>query len=161
MLSSMTNENAVEKQEYLESLSENDRENLGLLITIFLDYCHEKKLSGALLAVGGSVKPETRGTRRKDIDLIPLVNGRDSFDDFRALMEYLKTKAEFNISKVIKPAMDEEFGNPRILKHTGSITLQADTGVPLEFIRLEEVKSWQQIIQEQKDYYSLIVASKQ
>lgn len=152
-------ENAVEKEEYFESLSDDDRQNLGLLITTFLDYCHEKKLSGALLAVGGSVKPETRGTRRKDIDLIPLVNGRDSFDDFRALMEYMRTKAEFNIGKVVEPAMDEEFGNPRILKHTGSIRLKADVGVPLEFIRLEEVKSWQQIVQEKKDYYSLIVAS--
>ncbi len=156
-------ETTVERKEYLESLSDDDRENLGLLMTTFLDYCHEKQLSGALLAVGGSVKPETRGTRRKDIDLIPLVNGRDSFDDFRALMEYLKIKTEFNIGNVIEPAIDEEFGIPGLLKHTGSITLQANHhGVPFEFIRLESVKDWREEekgIVQKGDYYSLLVSS--
>ena len=138
-------ESQVEKQEYLDSLSEINRQNLGLLTSCFLEYCHENKLVGAMLVVGGSVKPDTRGTERKDIDMIPLITGRDSFEEFSELMKYLEDKTGFKIGQVIEPAIDEEFGIPTLLKHTGSISLQPDKGTPLEFIRLESVEDWKEI----------------
>jgi len=157
-------ETAVERKEYLESLSEDDRTNLGLLATTFLEYCSENDLSGAILIVGGTVKPETRGTKRKDIDILPLISGHNSFESFQTLMKYLETKTSFNISKVIEPAIDEEFGNPAILKHAGSVILQPESGSPLEFIRLESVKDWREIEKEmvqKRDYYNLLVSSEQ
>jgi len=163
MLSSMS-ETAVEKQEYLESLSEDDRANLGLLATTFLEYCGENNLSGAVLIVGGTVKPETRGTRRKDIDILPLISGQSSFESFRVLMNWLEKQTNFHNSKIIEPIIDEEFGNPAILRHTGSITLQPESGSPLEFIRLESVDDWRDVekgMMQKDDYYSLLVSLEQ
>ncbi|AKM79055.1 TPA: hypothetical protein DEQ95_00125 [Candidatus Beckwithbacteria bacterium] len=133
----MAEEGRVEREVYLESLSQSDRENLGLIMTAFLDYLDTENLTGELLVVGGSVVPETRGTKRKDIDLVPLIDNQSSFEDFEKLVTFFRDKTEFMKIKVIRPIIDEEFGDPEILRHDGSFILLPDEGTPFEFIRID------------------------
>lgn len=124
----------VEKDVYLESLSESEREDLGLITTSFLDYLQEIGRSGALVAVGGSVAPETRGTKRKDIDLIPVVEGITDFKDFKKMVIDLCKKTEFSVEKIIDPVPDEEFYPMPIFRHDGAITLTNNGRSHLEML---------------------------
>ena len=124
----------VEKATYIESLSEHDRESLGILATAFLEYLDKKGIAGALVIVGGSVNPETRGSSRKDIDIVPLVKGVDDFEGFKNMVDFIRLTAGFEEKKVIEPIMDEEFNSPAILRHDGAIALGYGNSTPMEFI---------------------------
>jgi len=124
----------VEKDVYIESLSEHDKESLGVLATAFLEYLDKEGMTGALIVVGGSVNPVTRGSLRKDIDVIPLVKGIDDFKGFRNMVDFIRLTAGFREEKIIEPIIDEEFNNPAILRHDGAITLGYGDSTPMEFI---------------------------
>lgn len=57
----------LNKDEYLASLQESNRSNVEAFSNKFSDYLRQAGKRGALIAVGGTVKPATRGTSRKDI----------------------------------------------------------------------------------------------
>jgi hypothetical protein len=140
----------IEKDKYLSRLSEVDRKNLIRIEQLFKQAMEEKGRRGALFTVGGSI---TKQPPRKDIDVLvvlePSLIGSKSGEhltpykraltDFTLLHDIVKTitkkEPEFKIQKIIEPAIDEEFGSESILKHDGSITVQANLGVPIEFIR--------------------------
>lgn len=140
----------IEKERYLNRLSEVDRKNLIRLEELFKETMREKNQRGALLVVGGSL---TKPIPRKDIDLLFILENpqldklplyKDFLADFRVIQDMVKTMIKkdpnFRIQETIKPAIDEEFGMESLLKHDGSITLKADKGVPIEFIRSNQRK---------------------
>ena len=145
----------VEKDKYLTRLSEIDKKNLVRIEQLFEQTMKEKGHRGALFAVEGSI---TKQPPRKDIDVIIVLESsshesksdknltpyKRSLSDFRLLHNIVEiiTKKDptFRIQKIIEPAIDEEFGSESILKHNGSITIQNNVGVPIEFITSNDRK---------------------
>ena len=94
--------------------------------------------------VGGTVN---KPWPRKDIDITVQIgkagSGKTELDRardvFGTLSEIAKRAAEidrhFSVSKVVEPAMDEEFDSPNILKFDGVIEIQPENGTRIELIR--------------------------
>jgi len=118
------------------------------------------RLVGALkkagLELGYDIETEVVGGAlnkpwpRKDIDITVKTGKKGkgetaldrANDEFNTLSEIAKKATEidehFSISTAIKPAMDEEFDSPNILKFDGLIRIKPKMGTQIELIRKNE-----------------------
>src|SRR3989344_351630 len=126
-------EPGVPKEEFLKELTLEDRNNLIQLSDEFKRVMQEDDINGALIIVGGIMnKPHPR----KDIDIVLVEERQDKdlaksphesqldfatkeFRRFNDLIARILSALDFKVISVMSPAMDEEFGNPSILKNDG------------------------------------------
>lgn len=168
-----TKEARIGLEGYLSRLSKADQDNLRQLTAIFNETLAEQRLQGCLVAVGGTI---TKPLPRRDIDLLILLqkqpgdpdpkNFPTTYDyataDFQAFRKIIQSIAErdpkLEIAAVIEPAIDEEFGNPDILKHNGSIIVIHKTGqaTPFEFVRIEPQDSYKTFLAKEKRPYVVL-----
>lgn len=151
----------IDKNEYLTSLDKVNRQNLESVSQAFLAMMEEQDVSGALLAVGGTVRPETRRTPRKDIDIVAFLDGGISFEELKRVAENIQMKTGFSISDFTAPVPDREYGGG-ILRHVGSVKLQPTDGTPIEITREEHGDLWQKIVERNNNrgYHQVILASR-
>jgi hypothetical protein len=128
----------VGKDYYLAGLQGNNRDNLEILSRAFLAQLIQEGETGALIAVGGTVKPENRGTSRKDIDVYAAIDHAGGFDKWRDSIAEIARRAGIEISKIQPPIPDIEYSGI-INIHDGSMTLNPSSGVPIEIVNSE---SW-------------------
>lgn len=142
----------IEINSLLSRITAEDEENLYLLNDLFKAAAKEEGLKVTLAVVGGILK---KPLPRRDIDVLAVFENSDKFprkntfdnsldysiEDFKLLRGVVdrieKSSSGFSVSKVLPPAMDEEFGYKSILKHDGSIQLTRGIGTPIEIIRLD------------------------
>lgn len=143
-------EPGVPKEEFLSTLSPEDKENLTNLSEGFMKTMESFNRRGALIVVGGIMnKPHPR----KDIDIVLIIEKKEgdltkdpketqldfankNWHNFKNLVSrMLLVTQDLKILSEIPPTIDEEFDNPNILKNDGSITLGGDQGLPIELIR--------------------------
>ncbi len=98
----------VDRENYLDSLELANRRNVEAVSDAFLSHLARNGKTGALIAVGGTVKPATFGTPRKDVDLLAVINGSNNFDDWLEQIKQVSQKAGIAVSKVLKPVPDKE-----------------------------------------------------
>lgn len=139
----------ISQEEYFTRLPEVDRDNLKTVNSLFKTIATEEGLEGGLVAVGGSI---TKPFPRKDIDIKVVFEGQNydpknklqtyydySLKDYRNLETVVRKMAEkdqtIKIVEEIEPVVDEEYGNPNILRHDGGITIQRGNGTKIELIR--------------------------
>ena len=150
----------LDREQYLAMLPDADRSNLQRIIELFGQVTQELGRSASLIAVGGTL---TKPLPRKDIDLLVIFDKSDSdpkkqdypdyhqfaVADFQILNGLISgivaADPSFTIKEIIEPAIDEEFQNPSILKHDGSISLKSQSGAELEFIRIVDRGSAQEV----------------
>ncbi len=148
----------VTNEDFMSRLTEPDRMNISSLISAFEKKMRERQQKGGMMAIGGIME---KPLPRKDIDIrVVLETGRargdyDSqqelaMDKFRALQDIvsqiLLENHDMRITDVLEPTIDEEFQNPAILKHEGTIKIEKDGTTPIELLNTtgstfeEEVK---------------------
>lgn len=152
--------NEVKKTDFFSRIPEEDKRNLEALNSSLTSTVEKMGLKAHLLVVGGIIN---KPLPRKDIDVLVVFEEenlpkQDSFEnyylfsleDFKKLEEVIKKIVEenqnFKIKEVHKPAIDEEFQSPALLKFGGSVKLEVAKGTQIEFIRepergLEKVKA--------------------
>jgi len=137
----------VEKSGYLLSLGDENSLNINAVSNAFLDHLRQTGRRGALIAVGGTVNLVTRGTPRKDIDLLAVIENSHDFNDWLAEIEKISNKSGIVIGKINNPIPDHEYGLP-INLHDGSVVLVPRGGVPIEIVRQERLDDWKKICDE-------------
>jgi hypothetical protein len=141
--------NQVSTLEYLTKLSLQDRANLDSIRSRYRKILEERGQRGNLIVVGGSIdKP----LPRKDIDVLVITEKLTSVSDenktgiekakydfdtnFKPIIEVVAPEEDgFKTQSVFEPAVDEEYQNPNLLKHDGTILVTKDRSTPIEFIR--------------------------
>ena len=135
--------------EYLAKLPPVDTINITEIASRYRDALVAKGAKGSLIAVGGSVDKQFP---RKDIDILMLFDSekadsqtaetgieratRDFNATFKPLVSAIAPQEEgFTVIEEIEPAVDEEYQNPNLLKHDGTIAVKKGGGTPIEFIR--------------------------
>jgi hypothetical protein len=151
----------VDKERYLDSLSTENRQNVEAVSDAFLSQLRKIGRSGALIAVGGTVKPATIGTPRKDVDLFAVIDGSNSFDDWLGRIKAISQEAGIKVSDVQMPIPDKEY-NEAFNIHDGSVTLRPNSGVPIEIVNAEVWRNLDQAlagIQSRGFHFSLLVST--
>lgn len=126
----------LSKDEYLASLQENNRSNVEVLSERFSDHLRQVGKRGVLIAVGGTVKPATRGTPRKDIDLYAVINNADNFDDWLNDIKQIGQNAGLEIDNIQRPIPSKEY-DEAFNDHDGSVIFKPNSGVPIEIVNAE------------------------
>lgn len=124
------------KDEYLASLQENNRLNVKVLSEKFTDHLKQAGKRGALIAVGGTVKPATRGTPRKDVDLYAVIDDAQNFDDWLGDIELVGRSAGLEIDEIQRPIPSKEYDEV-FNDYDGSVILKPSSGVPIEIVNAE------------------------
>lgn len=163
-------EPGIPKEEFLKTLTPDDRNNLIQLSDEFKRVMQDDKRQGALIIVGGIMN---KLHPRKDIDIVLVRVRKDEclarslhesqldfatkdFHDFKNLVTRMITSLRgVEILEEMHPAIDEEFGNPNILKNDGSITIKGTKGLPIELIR-DPKGSIEKQITSQKNKFSIL-----
>lgn len=138
------------KEEYLENLPLQDRENLLKVAGIFKEHLRQEGKEGYLIAVGGTL---TKQLPRPDIDIVVMIQDpskklvRGNFTDFYQYMKANFTQlkefinqvtdrdTDFEVIQIYDPEIDD-LDSPGILRHDGSITItnKQHPGMLLQFI---------------------------
>lgn len=113
---------------FLNSLSTVDRENIEAVIAAFESLDSGVWKNGALVAVGKSVADETRGTPRKDIDLLILEDGGTDFQTFLSRTRALVETLQFTLGDVTYPDPHYDYG------HDGSVKVIPQKGTPIDLL---------------------------
>lgn len=162
----------IPKEEFLQTLNQEDRDNISQLIKGFEAAMKGRDLNGALIVVGGIMnKPQPR----KDIDILLIRERREKdsqkppfeaqlewatmdFRRFSSVVSSITVSANLRISSIIEPSIDEEFENPNILKNDGTTTLISNSGrgLPIELIR-DTAGNVEQQIAKQKEPFCVLV----
>lgn len=112
----------VESSEFLASLGDDDRNNLGTVMEAIERQARVGGLDLHLIAVGGMVDKKKRGQPHKDIDLV-LVSPDFAFNKFESFLKDALSHTGWN-SKTIKPFWDDyarsSDGTVTFLPHLGS-----------------------------------------
>lgn len=152
----------IEKSDYIASLpDELDRLTVEQLSDAFVVVMRDLGKTGGLLAVGGTVKPETFGTQRKDIDVLPVIDNEPDFGSFQRVVEAMTRQMNMKIVHITEPVIDPEYDSPSILKHDGSIDIQARHGQIINLIRPGNLRlTLAEALEERerRDYYHSLLA---
>ncbi|GEM_PF-4725672 len=137
----------VEKSDYLSSLGDENSLNINTVANAFLDHLRQTGRRGALIAVGGTVNLATRGTSRKDIDLLAVIENSHDFDDWSRQIEQVSREAGITVSQILKPIPDREYDIPNFNLHDGSVILSPNSGVPIEIVNSEVWKNVEEALE--------------
>lgn len=118
----------VSREVFLNSLSAVDRENIEKVIAKFESPGNVIVINGALVAVGKSVSDGTRGTPRKDIDLLVLEEGGIDFQTFVSRARVLAESLQFILGDINYPVQDYDYG------HDGSVKIIPQKGTPIDLL---------------------------
>lgn len=118
----------VSKDVFLNSLSLEDRENIEAVIAAFESLHSGVWNNGALVAVGKSVAEETRGTTRKDIDLLILEDEGTDFQTFLSRARALAETLQFTLGDITYPDANYDYG------HDGSVKIIPPTGTLVDLL---------------------------
>ena len=118
----------VPRDVFLNSLSTVDRENIEAVIAAFESLDRGVWKNGALMAVGKSVAEETRGTPRKDIDLLILEDGGTDFQTFLSRARALVETLHFTLGDVTYPDPHYDYG------HDGSVKIKPPSGTLVDLL---------------------------
>lgn len=132
----------IGQSELLSNLDPEDKHNLEQVTNAFTAAMDQLKYTGALLVVGGAVKPDTQHTPRKDIDLLALVDQDSSFPAILKLAQIISQQTGFPIKHINRPIPDHELDD-KFLVHNGSLELQPNQGTLLEIFGDPFNKNWQ------------------
>jgi len=123
----------VSVQDYLKNLQPEEKKNITKLQTVLPVIAREVlSTSGAIVAVGKSVARETRGKRRKDLDLVVLADKPVKFSDLEAIADRLNTEHSFRITEEQEPYFDNQYGN--IPVYSDSITIDRGNNTSIELV---------------------------
>ncbi|EKD57329.1 MAG: hypothetical protein ACD_57C00343G0002 [uncultured bacterium] len=146
----------VNRQEYLDHLSEADQNNLGVLMDAFKSVFRKDGRKAVLIAAGGQLnKPQQP---RKDIDILlgfepkgpdPVLGNNDlNFHEWslahfailkKLVEEMISQMTDFKIKSVVEPNIDLDFKIPGTLRSVGSITIKPEKGTEIEVIRIPDM----------------------
>jgi hypothetical protein len=152
------------QKEFFEKLSPADRQNLRDFAQLFQSTLKELNLKGALYIVGRILN---KTLPRPDIDLAVLLDFTttypkqkdfateyefvaSNFEKIQDIINRIAEKGGFTIIETIEPAIDEEFGSPNILKHSGSIKIAKANSTPFEIINVPQRESYKRVMREEK-----------
>jgi len=126
-------------------IPEQEKSNLTKFLASLREKGKEKGLDVVTEVVGGVLN---KPWPRKDIDVTVRLGKKGkgdtaierACDEFKTLSELVEETiagGDFKVIKKIKPAIDEEFDSPNILKFDGTIQVKPEKGAVIELIRRE------------------------
>jgi hypothetical protein len=157
----------MDKNIFLNKLSEPDRTNIVAFQNCFENILKKKGQKGMILVVGGILSKQLP---RKDIDIRVIFESDGREQDYKNSLEHADEKfeklkelsteltkyiPELKSTKMVSPTMDHEFENPSILQHEGSVTLEKPGATPIELLNTLSDSS-ENIIGKQKDVFCVI-----
>lgn len=148
-------------------LTEQDRQNLADISEKFRSKLASEGLQGGLLVVGGILEKQLP---RKDIDVRAVLETGDKRDNYPTYLEYAENKFKrlqvilsaiadeipgTRIAETLEPTMDEEFQNPSVLKHEGTIKMGREGTTPVEFLNTIDGTMRSEIARQTRPYVIL------
>lgn len=135
----------VDRERLLIRLSEGDRNNLEDISRSFAEIMTKEGMHGGIVVVGGVME---KPLPRKDIDVRVVLETEKKREDYKTYLEFAKDmfrKLQTVVGKIaqetgseiteeLEPAIDEEYQNPSILKHEGTIKMTKAGVTPVEFL---------------------------
>ncbi|MDP2860433.1 MAG: hypothetical protein Q8N98_01830 [bacterium] len=118
----------VSREVFLNSLSAVDKENIEKMIAGFESSVNGTGGNSTLVAVGKSVADETRGTPRKDIDMLILKDGGTDFRTFVSRARSLAELLQFTLGDITYPDPDYDYG------HDGSVKIIPQKGTQIDLL---------------------------
>lgn len=135
----------VSRDVFLTSLSSVDQENIKAIIAVFESIGGETWINGVLVAVGKSVADETRGTPRKDIDLLILEEGGTDFQAFVSKVRSLAESVQFTLGDITYPDPHYDYG------HDGSVKLHPPSGTLIDLLPSTSTSSVDEVLRRMRE----------
>lgn len=130
---------------FFNSLSPADQKNIEAVISAFGPNSEGTWNNVALVAVGKSVAEETRGTPRKDIDLLILEDGGTDFQTFVSKARSLAESVQFILGDITYPDPHYDYG------HNGSVKIHPPSGTAIDLLPSTSKSSVDEVLRRMRE----------